>query len=133
MAKIKCYVHPSLQMHLHFCHLAPFGTMCIWRKRKGNYNHYDYNIKKKIILLCLYSLREECVFFDQQEDLKQVGERSAVGLALDPLQTSCHLILLNSLHPNISINFLHTFLILFFWYWKGKFVFKSKLLRLPIT
>ena len=57
----------------------------------------------------LYSLREGCVFFDQQEDLKQGGERSAVGLALDPLQTSCHFILRNSLHPNISINFLHTF------------------------
>ena len=53
------------------------------------------------------------MFFDQQEDLKQVEERLAVGLALDPLQTSCHLILLNSLHPNISINFLHTFFLYF--------------------
>ena len=56
------------------------------------------------------------MFFDQQEDLKQVEERLAVGLALDPLQTSCHLILLNSLHPNISINFQILFFILFFWY-----------------
>ena len=63
------------------------------------------------------------MFFEQQEDLKQVGERSAVGLALDPLQTSCHLILLNSLHPNISINFLHTFFILFFLVLKRRICF----------
>ena len=46
-----------------------------------------------------------------------------------PLVTSYCLTLYTLTSASISI----LFFILFFWYWKGEFVFKSKLLRLPIT
>ena len=39
---------------------------------------------------------------------------------------------INPLHPDISIHFLHTLLICFFWYWQEEFIWRSKLLMLAI-